>query len=54
MLRFLLGIVATLLIVVGALWLLQRRLIYFPAPGVPPVDSCSPDGRKPPSRRPMA
>jgi fermentation-respiration switch protein FrsA (DUF1100 family) len=38
MLRFLLGIVVALLVVVGGFWLLQRRLIYFPARGVPPVE----------------
>lgn len=37
MLRFLLGIVAAMLVIVGGLWLLQRRLIYFPARGVSPV-----------------
>lgn len=37
MLRFLIGIVVTVLILVGALWLLQRRLIYFPAQEVPPL-----------------
>jgi fermentation-respiration switch protein FrsA (DUF1100 family) len=38
MLRFLFGIFVAMLVVLGALWLFQRRLIYFPAPGVPPVD----------------
>ncbi|MDR9452030.1 MAG: alpha/beta hydrolase, partial [Acidimicrobiia bacterium] len=37
MLRFLSGIVVAMLVVVGAIWLLQRRLIYFPAGEVPPV-----------------
>lgn len=42
MLRFLLGIVIVMLIVVGGVWLLQRRLIYFPSSGVPPVDELLP------------
>jgi fermentation-respiration switch protein FrsA (DUF1100 family) len=37
-LRFLLGILAAMLIVVAVIWLLQRRMIYFPAAGVPPVE----------------
>jgi fermentation-respiration switch protein FrsA (DUF1100 family) len=37
MLRFLLGIVVAMLVVVGTIWLSQRRLIYFPTRGVPPV-----------------
>ena len=38
MLRLLIGFVVTLLVLLGTVWLFQRRLIYFPAPGVPPVD----------------
>ena len=37
MLRFLFGIVVAMLVVVGGIWLLQRRLIYFPTREVPPV-----------------
>lgn len=37
MFRFLFGIVVAMLVVVGGIWLLQRRLIYFPTRGVPPV-----------------
>jgi len=37
MLRFLFGIVVAMLVVVGGIWLLQRRLIYFPTTGVPPI-----------------
>ncbi len=36
--RFVLWIVVAALIVLGALWLFQRRLIYFPAGEVPPVN----------------
>ena len=42
MLRFLLGVVVVMLIVVGGIWLLQRRMIYFPSSGVPPVDELLP------------
>ncbi len=37
MLRFLIGIVVAALVLVGMLWLLQRRLIYFPSRPVPPL-----------------
>lgn len=38
------GVVAlTLLVLVGMLWLLQRRLIYFPAQEVPPPEDVHPD-----------
>ncbi|GBE23257.1 MAG TPA: alpha/beta hydrolase [Actinobacteria bacterium] len=37
MLRFVLGVVLAVLVVLGGLWLFQRRLIYFPTWAVPPV-----------------
>ena len=38
MLRFLLGIVVAMLVIVGGIWLLQRRMIYFPDREVAPID----------------
>ena len=38
MLRFVLWIVVAALVVLGSLWIFQRRLIYLPTQGVPPVD----------------
>ncbi len=35
MLRFLFGVVAIVLVLLGGLWLVQRRLIYFPDPAAP-------------------
>jgi len=38
MLRFVFGIFIAMLVVLGGLWVFQRRLIYFPTRGVPPVN----------------
>ncbi len=42
MLRFLIGLVVVLLVVVGVIWLFQRRMIYFPTRSVPPVEEALP------------
>jgi len=42
MFRLLLGLTVTLVVLVGGLWLLQRRLIYFPTGNVPPVEDILP------------
>lgn len=40
--RVLVGVLAALLIVAAMIWLLQRRMIYFPTDGVPPVGEALP------------
>ena len=42
MLRLLVGVVVALVVVVAALWLFQRRLIYLPTQRVPPIDMALP------------
>ena len=42
MLRLLVGVVVALIVVVAALWLFQRRLIYLPTQRVPPIDLALP------------
>jgi fermentation-respiration switch protein FrsA (DUF1100 family) len=41
-LRLLIGVAVTMVVLVGGLWLFQRRLIYFPTANVPPVERVLP------------
>ncbi|MQA14458.1 MAG: alpha/beta hydrolase [Pseudonocardiaceae bacterium] len=46
MVRTLIGVLAVVLVLGGAMWGLQRRLIYFPEQDLPPVGTVLPGGRE--------